>query len=120
MPPKASSNSVKIISLDREQLLADLRRIAGEIKREHPEVAEVRLFGSLARGDQTGTSDADVLVLLDHTNVDDPHRRILMFLPYFDLGRGVDLLVYTRKELEQRLSEGDRNLRRIWTESLLL
>ena len=36
MPPKASSNSVKIISLDREQLLADLRRMAGEIKREHP------------------------------------------------------------------------------------
>ncbi|HZD56052.1 MAG TPA: nucleotidyltransferase domain-containing protein [Anaerolineales bacterium] len=120
MPPKASSSSVKIISLDREKLLANLRRIADTIKREHPEVIEVRLFGSLARGDQTGTSDADILVLLDNTNENDPHRRILTFLPYFDLGRGVDLLVYTRNELEQRLSKGDRNLKRILTESLAL
>lgn len=117
MLPKASSSSVKIISLDREKLLANLHRIADKIKHEHPEVAEVRLFGSLARGDQTGTSDADILVLLDHTNENDPHRRILTFLPYFDLGRGVDILVYTRDELEQRLSKDDRNLKRIWLES---
>jgi hypothetical protein len=39
---------VKIISLNRDKLLSELRRIAGIIRADHPEVAEVRLFGSLA------------------------------------------------------------------------
>ena len=83
-----SSRTVKIISLNRTRLLAELRQIAGRISAEHPEVAEVRLFGSLARGDYTGTSDVDVLILLQHTAETDPLRRILTFLPYFDLRRG--------------------------------
>jgi predicted nucleotidyltransferase len=113
-----SSDSVKIISLDRNSLLAELRRIAGRISADHPEVAEVRLFGSLARGDQLGTSDVDVLILLRHTAEMDPVRRILTFLPYFNLDRGSDLLVYTLAELEGRLAAGDRFIQRIWTESI--
>jgi predicted nucleotidyltransferase len=113
-----SSGSVKIISLDRNRLLAELRQIAGRISAEHPEVAEVRLFGSLARGDQLGTSDVDVLILLRHTAEMDPVRRILTFLPYFNLDRGSDLLVYTLAELEGRLAAGDRFIQRIWTESI--
>jgi predicted nucleotidyltransferase len=115
-----SSGSVKVISLNRDSLLADLRRIAGSIRAEHPEVAEIRLFGSLARGNHTGTSDVDVLILLDHTEESDPLRRILTFLPYFDLTRGSDLLVYTRAELEERLLANDRFLQRIWSESIPL
>lgn len=113
-----SSDSVKIISLDRTRLLAELRQIAGRISADHPEVAEVRLFGSLARGDYTGTSDVDVLILLKQTNETDPLRRILSFLPYFDLMRGTDLLVYTLAELEERLAAGDRFIQRIWAESI--
>ena len=62
MLPTLSSSSVKIISLNRDQLLTRLRQIASRLQKEHPEVAEVRLFGSLARGDQTGTSDVDILI----------------------------------------------------------
>jgi predicted nucleotidyltransferase len=81
-------------------------------------VAEVRLFGSLARGDATGLSDVDLLIVLSETGESDPHRRILAFLPYFDLYRGVDLLVLTRAEIERRLAEDDRWLKRVWTESV--
>jgi predicted nucleotidyltransferase len=65
-------------------------------------VDQVRLFGSLARGDATGLSDVDILILLRRALESDPHRRILTFLPYFDLPRNTDLLVYTLAELEQR------------------
>ena len=64
-----SSGSVKIISLDRDELLARLATIATRIRARHPEVREVRLFGSLARGDQTGTSDADLLIVPAIVNV---------------------------------------------------
>ena len=47
-------------------------------------------------------------------------RRILSFLPYFDLDRGTDLLVYTRAELEQQLAGQNPFLHRIWRESLPL
>jgi len=115
-----SSSSVKIISLDRDRLLADLRRIARKIYAEHPEVAEVRLFGSLARGDHTGTSDVDVVILLHHTMESDPVQRIRNFLPYFDLGRACDLLVYTLDELQERLSANNPSMQRIWSESILI
>jgi predicted nucleotidyltransferase len=111
---------VKIISLDRDSLLAELRQIANTIRSEHPEVAEIRLFGSLARGDYTGSSDVDVLILLDHTVEKDPLKRILTFLPYFKLNRGSDLLVYTLDELNERLSSNDRFIQRIWSESVPL
>jgi predicted nucleotidyltransferase len=119
MLPKQSCSSVRIISLNRDELLTRLRQIATRLQAEHPEVADVRLFGSLARGDQTGTSDVDILIVLRHTSEADPHRRILNFMPYFDLLRGTDFLVYTRAELE-RLSAGNRFLQRVWDESISL
>ena len=115
-----SPSSVKVISLNRDRLLTELRRIAGNIHADHPEVAEVRLFGSLARGDHTGTSDVDLLILLLHTGETDSLRRILTFLPYFNLARGTDLLVYTLAELEQRLSADNRFMQRVWSESIPL
>ncbi|MBO9326805.1 MAG: nucleotidyltransferase domain-containing protein [Roseiflexus sp.] len=116
-PP--SSSTVRIISLDREALLARLRAIAAQIRREC-DVEDIRVFGSLARGDATGTSDVDVLIIVRHSTEADMVRRILSFLPYFDLDRGTDLLVYIRAEPEQQLAAQNPFLHRIWRESLPL
>ncbi len=97
MQPETSSGSVKTISLDRQEVIGRLHNMAQQLIVEHPEVAEVRLFGSLARGDQTGISDADVLVILHSAVSKDPHVRALTYLPYFDMERGVDLLVLTAR-----------------------
>ncbi len=118
MSLSSSSNSVKIIYPDRNALLRRIKQIARQIKKRHPEVVSIRLFGSLARNDYTATSDADILIVLDHFPENDPHRRILTFLPYFDLRYGVDLLVYTQAEIQSRLSKGDPFVQRIWQESV--
>jgi predicted nucleotidyltransferase len=120
MQPAPSFDSVRIISLDRNDPLVRLREISARIRKEHDEVEEIRLFGSLARGDATGTSDADALIVLHESSERDPHHRILAFLPYFDLDRGTDLLVYTRAELEQQLSTSNSFLQRVWRESIVL
>ncbi|MCX7838188.1 MAG: nucleotidyltransferase domain-containing protein [Anaerolineae bacterium] len=115
-----SFGSVKIISLDRDELMARLRAIATRIRNEHSEVEQVRVFGSLARGDATGTSDVDVLILLRHSTEADPLQRIRAFLPYFDLERGTDLLVFTRAELEEQLAARNMFFHHLWHESIPL
>lgn len=115
-----SFDSVRIISLNRDELFVRLRDIAARIWQEHHEVEEIRAFGSLARGDARGTSDVDILIVLRASSESDPHRRIQTFLPYFDLDRGTDLLVYTRAKLERQLTTDNALLQRIWRESISL
>ncbi len=116
-----SFGSVKIISIDRDELLARLSSIAGRIRVRHPEVREVRLFGSLARGDQTGTSDADLLIVLQPGQEPaDPLEAIRKYLRYFDLPIGVDLLVVSQDEITRGRQAGDRFFERLLSESLLV
>lgn len=120
MLQQTSSDSVKIISLNRNELLPRLRVMAQRICAARPEVMEVRLFGSVARGDQVGVSDVDVLILLREPLPGDPLEQIRGFYPYFDLPLGVDILVSTREQLTQRLQSGDAFARKMWQESLVL
>lgn len=112
-----SSASVKIISIDRDELLTKLRAIAARLLAEHPEVSAVRLFGSLARGDQVGTSDADVLIVLRGEAQGDPLELVRRFQPHFDLPIGVDLLVLSEEQIARRLRAKDPFIARIWRES---
>jgi len=114
---KTSSGSVKIVSLDRGEVLSGLREIAARIRSERPEVAEVRVFGSIARGDQVGTSDVDVLIVVQDGEQEDPIERIRSFYPYFDLPIGVDLLVLTWDQLKHRLETGHAFTEQMWQES---
>lgn len=117
---KVSSGSVEIISLNRDELWQQLRRIARQIKAGHDQVQDVRVFGSIARGDHVGTSDVDVLIVLaDSPGQDLPPDRVERarpFYPYFSLPIGVDLLVYTSAEIEH----GTRFISHIHEESVSL
>jgi uncharacterized protein len=88
-----SSDSVRKISLDRTELLRALAAIAAAIRADHPEVASVRLFGSVARGDHTGTSDLDIVVVLRGDPHFDPLELARSFYRYFTLPVPVDILV---------------------------
>ena len=87
--------SVRVWRTDREAVLARLRQWATELGRD-PQVLAVVLFGSLARGDHTAASDADVLILLRESQ-EDFRDRIPRFLPV-GLGVGADVFPYTLEE----------------------
>jgi predicted nucleotidyltransferase len=86
--------------LDREALLTRLRAIAGEALREFPRLTQVRLFGSLARGDETGLSDVDVFLLVE-SDQKDPLERMKPYYFFFTerLALGLDMIVATEDEL---------------------
>ena len=76
-----SCDSVTIISLQRDEILAQLRSAAQAIRAQHPEVESIRFFGSLARREETGTSDADVLIVIRRgCDSGDPLQRILSLI----------------------------------------
>jgi predicted nucleotidyltransferase len=57
-------SKVIFYSLDIEAVMAGLRRFAAELG-ARPEVREVVLIGSLAKGTWSARSDADVVILVD-------------------------------------------------------
>ena len=93
-----SSNSAAIRFLDRDQVLADLRRAAAAAKAHYPEIARVFLFGSLVRGNWTADSDADLIVV-----VRKEFPGILDRSPYQVYTRAIptDTLVYSVQEFQQ-------------------
>ena len=110
--------SVTVRYLDSEKVLAELREIAARIGAAHPEVLEVRLFGSLARGERNPYADADLLIVLDASRV--PYRdRPPLYKP---VGAPVptDLMVCTQAELERELAAANPFVLGILAESLVL
>jgi len=89
-----SSGSVSVISLDRDEVIRRLREIAVQALAVFPELREVRLIGSLAEGTHTGTSDVDLLLLLDRA----PEHPLEQMRPYFyffseRMNMGLDILL---------------------------
>lgn len=93
--------SVVVRRLDHEAVLAALRRYAVEELGPREEVHEVRLVGSLARGDWSARSDADVVVLVDETTEPRGPLRGAEYAPRRSLGVPVDVLVYTPAEVAE-------------------
>lgn len=106
-----SYGSVVVTSVDRPALLAALSERVQRLVAARPEIEEVLLFGSLARGDQTPESDVDLLVVISATEAPfleraDPYRDF-----FADLPLDVRPVVYTRGELRRGLAEGNAFLR---------
>lgn len=89
---------VRVFRLDRNAVVARLRARAERLLAEEPNVVEVSLFGSLARGDAHPGSDADLLVVV--RDGAGPFRdRIPAIARHFTgVGVGCDVLVYTEGE----------------------
>ena len=103
---KRSFGSVKIFSLDRTAIREALRRHIDTRCRPDPNVVAVHLFGSFARGTAAPGSDVDLLVVVER-DPRPPRDRIPDHLPgAFPVG--VDVIVWTRGEMEERLAQHDR------------
>lgn len=111
-------SSVRVRYLDRDGVLASLRELALRLGAERPEILEIRLFGSLARGERNPFADADLLIVLDASDLPVRER-----LPHYKPTRvplPMDLTICTRSELTRELAAGNRFLRRVLAESLVL
>lgn len=95
--------SARVWKLDRETVLARLADWAGRLG-EDPNILAVVLFGSLARGDATAASDADVLIVLRDSSADFGER--LVQLKPVGLGVSVEVFPYTLEEARRALNEG--------------
>lgn len=97
-----SSGSVKAFFLDREAILKRLKDVSGEASQIYPKIQEIRLFGSLARGKETGLSDIDIFILIDNTE-DNPVERIKPYFRFFSdrIEIAIDMLVATKNEIER-------------------
>ena len=113
-----SSPSVSVFWLDQSQVRHRLKAAVQRLAQAHPEIEEVWLFGSLARGDATPGSDADLMVVLSDSRL---HflDRFVHYQPDF-CGIGVDVLAYTRAELAQMRAEGSVFLRQARAEGVCL
>jgi predicted nucleotidyltransferase len=118
--PDGSSNSVTITHLDGPATIQALKKIAAQIRQANPDVLEISLFGSLARGDYAPGSDADLFILVEEDG-QRPMDRISRFLRLFSRGPiGVDVLAYTPAEVETMRQEGNLLLAQIEREKIKL
>lgn len=83
--------------LDRDAVVRRLGAWALSELARRSEVHRVVLIGSLARGDWSRRSDADVVVIVEHAEAPGPFRGAA-YVPSASVGVGVDVLVYTPEE----------------------
>ena len=96
---KPSSPSVKVTFTNPEQVLNTLKNLIQEWSQQHPELEQVILFGSFARGDYFPGNDVDVLLILGQS--DQPFlSRIRKFLP-IQFSVGIDIFPYTTDEVKR-------------------
>jgi predicted nucleotidyltransferase len=117
---KKSYGTVKIKSLDRAKAIKKLKRIARDIMREDPNVMEVSLFGSLAKGNYTGGSDADILIVLGEDSRRFMDRIPPYLAPFLDTDLPVDVFPYTSIELEELGKGKNPFIKRIQDEKIIL
>lgn len=114
-----SLGSVRLISIDKEKLFRRLKDIAALIKKENREVLDIRLFGSIAKEENTGKSDVDIVIIIAGSSEDIFHRT-LKFRRYFDIEVPVDILVYTNEEIDNILKEENYFIKDVLKESIQL
>ena len=117
MPVMKSFGSVKVISINKKELMEKLKKVRDTIKREETEVIDIRIFGSIAKNEETGVSDLDILIILRESK-ETPLKRILKYRKYFNLSIPVDILVYTEEEIKKMVKENNFFIKNILKESI--
>jgi predicted nucleotidyltransferase len=118
LTPAKSSASVRTFWLDQKKIVARLGKATISLANRHLEIKRVILFGSLVRGEAAPGSDADLLIVLDKSDI--PFlSRSARYQPA-PVGVGVDLFAYTEAELEKMLADGNPFISRALAEGITL
>ncbi len=100
-------DSAHVTFLDVAATVERVRAAAERLLATDPNVVAVLLFGSLASGDATPASDADLLLVLRRDE-----RRVIDRIPDYsrafeDLGIAIQVLPWTEQEMAERRAERD-------------
>lgn len=96
-------NSVKVFWLEREELLAVLKKEAERLGQENEVVKKIVLFGSMAESRAIPGSDADVLMVLAKS--DKPFlERLAEWSVKIKIVFPVEVFPYTQEDLETPLA----------------
>jgi predicted nucleotidyltransferase len=96
--------SVIFFRVDQERIERALRAYVQALAGD-PDVLAIILFGSLARGEATARSDADLLLILARSSK--PFQARLPDYLRNGIGIPMDVFPYTLAEAKHMLSEGD-------------
>lgn len=112
--------NVRVFRLDQQGVIARLRARARSLVENNPDVLEVRLFGSLARGAAHPGSDADLFIV-----VRDGARPFLDRIPdltrhFAGVGIGCDVIAYTDSERAAMAAHHDTFSRAVLDEGITL
>jgi len=106
-------DGVEILSVDINKIKKDLKEIVLKIKRNHPEVVKIILFGSFAKNNYTPYSDIDIAIVVKKTSKNFVLRQD-EFIDYFKhLDFDVNILVYTQDEIEKLKKEDNKFVKEI-------
>jgi len=97
-----------------------LRERAQELVARRPDVLEIRLFGSLARGEAHPGSDADLFVVLRDGAPPFLDRIPDLARAFTGVGVGCDIIAYTESERSALTARHDAFARAIFEEGLVL
>lgn len=96
--PVRSLNSSVLKWVTKEEIEKALKSWIVKIKKNHPEVKKIGLFGSYAKGNWGVGSDLDILIVVEKEKMP-IFKRPLKF-DTSELPLPADVLVYTEEELE--------------------
>lgn len=92
-----SMSEVVFHRLDRDRVMQELRRYAKSELANRRQIREAVLIGSLARGDWSARSDADVVIVIDDPAAPEAFRGPA-YAPRVPLSVDVDVFAYTAQE----------------------
>lgn len=102
--------SSKPIFIEERKIIKKLRNLALKVAKKNKNVESIYLFGSFAQGNASLRSDADILVVLGHDKRNMMERLDKFILAFSEGPVPVDVLVYTRTELNKALKQGNNFL----------
>jgi predicted nucleotidyltransferase len=118
---RRSSSSAGAIYLDSAARIDELRQAADLARKRVPAIRQVILFGSLASGNATPRSDADILIIVENSPHERPRDRVPEMLRALSpLPCPIDLFVLTCDEMDRYRSEGSPLVRVALTSGIAL
>ena len=113
-------SNVRVFKLDNAALVRRLGERARALLEHRPDVIEVRIFGSLARGEGRPGSDADIFVVVRDGAGPFLERSSDLARAFEGAGVGCDVIVYTESEAQAASARHDAFARVVFLEGKVL